>query len=205
MQFLTFFLLLTIPLLNVTIQDTATLNSPSDLAIERKSWTKSYPPVGGDRDPFAPNDMVREQVLAAREAQVVNRQRIASSEPLMKPRNVQINTSSLPNLKPGQAYYSYSVTLKNTGTKTVTTVLWAYVFTDTVLQEQVGRTVSENTVKLRPGRSVEMVGYSNNHAIKVVNAKSAGTRNPIKEDIEILRIDYEDGTFWERPAPANQK
>lgn len=205
MQFLNLFLLLTIPLLNATIQVPERVNSPSDLRIEKKSWTKSYPPVGGDRDPFAPNDLVREQVLAAREAQVVNRQRIASSEPVMKPRNVQINTSSLPNLKPGQAYYSYSVTVKNTGTKTVRTIVWAYVFTDTVLQEQVGRTVSENAVKLRPGKSVEMVGYSNNPAVQVINAKSAGTRNPIKEEIEILRVDYEDETFWERPAPANQK
>lgn len=199
MQFLNLLLLLTIPLLHTVPQDPATVQSPADLRIEKKSWTKSYPPVGGDRDPFAPNDMVREQVLAAREAQVVNRQRIASSEPLMKPRNVQINTSSLPNFKPGQAYYSYSVTLKNTGTKTVKTVLWAYVFTDTVLQEQVGRTVSENRIKLRPGKTVEMVGYSSNPAVQVINAKSAGTRNPIKEAIEILRIEYEDGTFWERP------
>lgn len=205
MQFLTFFLLLTIPLLNATIQDPTRVNLPSDLQIEKKSWTKSYPPVGGDRDPFAPNDLVRERVLAAKEAQVVNRQRIGSGEPYIeKPRNVQINTSSLPNFKPGQAYYSYSVTLKNTGKKTITTVLWAYVFTDTVLQEQVGRTVSENAVKLRPGKSVEMVGYSSNHAVQVVNAKSAGTRNPIKEEIEILRVDYEDGTFWERAAPPNQ-
>ena len=201
MQFLTFFLLLTIPLFNATTQDPSRVNSPSDLAIEKKSWTKSYPPVGGDRDPFAPNGLVREQVLAAREAQVVNRQRIASSEPLMNPRSVQINTSSLPNFKPGQAYYTYSVTVKNTGTKTIKTVLWAYVFTDTVLQEQVGRTVSENAVRLRPGKTVEMVGYSSNHAVQVVNAKSAGTRNPIKEEVQILRVDYEDGTFWERPAP----
>ncbi len=204
MQFLNLLLLLTIPL-SAAIQDSATAPAPPDLRIEKKGWTKSYPPVGGDRDPFAPNDLVRERVLAAREAQIVNRQRIASSEPLIKPRNVQINTSSMPNLKPGQAYYSYSVTMKNTGTKTVKTVLWAYVFTDTVLQEQVGRTVSENHIKLRPGKTVEMVGYSNNHAIQVINAKSAGTRNPVKEEIEILRIDYEDGTFWEKPAPANQK
>ena len=204
MQFLNLLLLLTIPFLSA-IQDSAPVDAPSDLRIERKSWTKSYPPVGGDRDPFAPNDLIRERVLAAREAQVVNRQRIGSGEPLQKPRNVQINTSSLPNFKPGQAYYSYSVTLKNTGTKTVKTVIWAYIFTDTVLQEQVGRTVSENQVKLRPGKSVEMVGYSSNHAVQVVNAKSAGTRNPIKEEVLILRIDYEDDTFWERPAPPNQK
>jgi hypothetical protein len=205
MQFLNLLLLLTIPLLIPTIQDSATANAPSDLRIEKKSWTKSYPPVGGDRDPFAPNDLMRERVLAARDAQIVNRQRIANAEPIEKPRNVQINTSSLPNFKPGQAYYSYSVTLKNTGTKTVKTVLWAYVFTDTVLQELVGRTVSENEVKLRPGKSVEVVGYSSNHAVQVVNAKSAGTRNPIKEEVLILRIDYEDGTFWERPTPPNQK
>lgn len=205
MQFLNLFLLLTIPLLNPVSQEPASVPSPADLVIQKKSWTKSYPPVGGDRDPFAPNDLVREQRIAAREAQVLNRQRIGSGESLVKPRNVQINTSSLPNLKPGQAYYSYSVTLKNTGTKAVKTIVWAYVFTDTVLQEQVGRTVSENHVKLRPGKTVEMVGYSNNHAVQVVNAKSAGTRNPIKEEVQILRIDYEDGTFWERPAPANQK
>ncbi|HKO45377.1 MAG TPA: hypothetical protein VJU84_19035 [Pyrinomonadaceae bacterium] len=205
MQFLNFLLLLTIPFLSTTIQDSAPVNAPSDLRIEKKSWTKSYPPVGGDRDPFAPNDLMRERVLAAREAQIVNRQRIANAEPIEKPRSIQINTSSLPNFKPGQAYYSYSVTLKNTGTKTVKTVLWAYVFTDTVLQEQVGRTVSENYVKLRPGKSVEMVGYSSNHAVQVVNAKSAGTRNPIKEEVLILRIDYEDGTFWERPAPPSEK
>ena len=205
MQFLNFFLLLTIPLLNTTTQDPTSNNSPPDLRIERKSWTKSYPPVGGDRDPFAPNDLIREQRIAAREAQIQNRQRIASNEPVIKPRTVQIYTSSLPNLKPGQAYYSYSVTLKNTGTKTIKTVVWAYVFTDTVLQEQVGRTVSENYIKLRPGKTMEMVGYSNNHAVQVVSAKSAGTRNPIKEEVQILRIDYEDGTFWERPAPTNQK
>ena len=201
MQFLNLFLLLTIPLFGTANQQPASVSSPVDMVVEKKGWTKSYPPVGGDRDPFAPNDLVRERVLAAREAQVVNRQRIGSGEPLEKPRSVQINTSSLPIFKPGQAYYAYSVTLKNTGKKTITTVLWAYVFTDTVLQEQVGRTVSENAVKLRPGKSVEMTGYSSNHAVQVVNAKSAGTRNPIKEEVQILRVDYEDGTFWERPAP----
>lgn len=205
MQFLNFLLLLTIPLLNTTAQDPANVNSPPDLKIEKKSWTKSNPAVGGDRDPFAPNDLVREQVLAARDAQIVNRQRIGSGEPLAKARTYQIATSSLSDLKRGVAYYSYSLTLKNTGKKTVKNVLWAYVFTDTVLKEQVGRTVSENAVKLRPGRTADIVGYSNNHAIQVVNAKSAGTRNPMKEEVEILRVDYEDGSFWQRPVPANPK
>lgn len=200
MQFLNLLLLLTIPLLNTPAQDLASVYSPPDLKIEKKSWTKSNPAVGGDRDPFAPNDLVREQVLAAREAQVLNRQRINANEPLTRPRTYQITTSSLSNLKRGVAYYSYSLTLKNTGKKTVKNVLWAYVFTDTVLNEQVGRTVSENAVKIRPGSTADIVGYSNNHAVQVVNAKSAGTRNPMKEEIEILRVDYEDGSFWQRPV-----
>ncbi len=172
---------------------------PPDLIVSKTSWNKFHLPVGGDRDPFAPNDMIREEARAKREAEIQNRQRIASGEPLVKAPVYQIHTSSLNDLKPGVAAYSYTIKIKNSGSKTIRSVEWAYVFTDSTTGEEVGRTVFRHSVKISPGKEGEVIGYTQNPPTRVIDARRAASEVRLKETIEFYRVRYEDDSLWERP------
>jgi hypothetical protein len=183
----------------LTPQEHSDYLGPSDLVITKKSWNKFYLPVGGDRDPFAPNDLVRAETRAARDAASVNRQGGRVGDGPVKPQTYHIGTSSLNDLKSGTAY-SYTLKIRNAGTKTIRSLVWAYVFVDSHTLDEVGRNVFVHTVKIGPGKNDKLVGYSNTPPARVINVKRIESNVVLSEKIEIYQIKYNDGSVWERAA-----
>ena len=196
-------LAITLALFAVSPQQDVSKREPADLIVKSSSWKKFNLAVGGDRDPFAPNDMVRAEVQAAREAAVTNTRRLRTGEALVKPPMLQIRTSSLSDLKPGMAAYRYTIDVKNAGTKTISSVVWAYVFVDPESLQEVGRNYFLNATKISPGKRGDLEAYSHDPPTKVLNVKAPATTQ-LKESIEIYRIKYSDGSIWERPTEEPQ-
>lgn len=112
---------------------------------------------------------------------------------------------NLPSQKQTEAssvYYLYKARIKNTGVKTIRNVIWHFVLLDTGTGVEVGRHRFNGKVSIRSGKSVEIVGRSRTPPTRTVNAgQSTGElRAKHTEQVVIERIDYADGTVWERPS-----
>jgi hypothetical protein len=89
--------------------------------------------------------------------------------------------------------YTARTTLKNTGTKTIKTVSWDYIFTDANEQKELKRYKLQSRQQVLPGetqtltRGVELDPKDNMRHI------TTG-----KQSIEITRIEYTDGSVWRK-------
>lgn len=97
--------------------------------------------------------------------------------------------------------FRYRVNLKNTGTKVVRFVFWDYQASYDNDFTEVTHRQFRCTAKLKPNQNERFEGYSLQPPLRVV---SAATKT-YHQRVVINRIEYADGTFWQRPewqAPA---
>ena len=155
-----------------------------DLTVIKKSWRKeSYYIPALSADPFRANDEQAQLNRARRDNSSSNRVRVQEG-------NTPEQTT-VPKTKPKPAgsegayvRFTYRVTVKNSSAKTITNVAWNY-----------GTHSFQSQVKIRTGKSTELVGMTNKPPSSVVDAGDA----QLAEEVVIHRIQYEDGSFWERP------
>ena len=153
-------------------------------------------------DPFRANDAQNDWLLAQREVQRQNAMRRKS------------NLETLPPTAPKRAggsdfagqivFYLYKAKFNNTGEKAIQALEWEYAFVDPGTQAEVGRHSYVHKVKLRPGKSVELMGLSEEPPAQVVDVKDSKKsaqelREKYAERIRVNRILYADGTSWQRP------
>jgi hypothetical protein len=101
-------------------------------------------------------------------------------------------------------HYIYEARVKNSGDKTVSAILWVYSLFDNTGAE-VGTHRFRDFVNIRPGKEANLVRRSKVPPTTIVHAKKSGQdiNEKYSERVVIARIDYSDGTFWERPLPRN--
>lgn len=102
---------------------------------------------------------------------------------------------------PSSVHYTYKATIRNTGVKTIRAIVWEYSFFDPDTQVEVGRHRFTRNITVRSGKTANLVGHSTKAPTGVVEVKKSGKELQSKyhERVVIQRIDYEDGTFWQRP------
>lgn len=136
---------------------------------------------GGGRD--NPN-------LGREDREIQNRQQQADIE---RSRGASSTKSSLELPEIQSEGYQYSITIKNTGNKTINAVEWVFVVTKTYSFE-------EYTVygrkEISPGKTRELsTVISSGNYLTLKN-----TPSHIRTSVMIKRIEYSDGSFWERSA-----
>jgi hypothetical protein len=88
-------------------------------------------------------------------------------------------------MKDRSRYRFYAtLVLNNSGEKTIKAVGWEYILTDQEAQQEIRRFAFRTRKKIEPGRSVTVM-----QEVK----PSTGDRRAV-----INRIEYSDGTTWER-------
>lgn len=99
--------------------------------------------------------------------------------------------------------YLYRVKITNTGAKNIRWVTWEYVFVDPSTGREVGRRRFRSDVKIKPGKSTRLFGYSILPPSDTIDATKAGKKpeDQYSEQIVITRIVYDDNSTWERPNP----
>jgi hypothetical protein len=103
----------------------------------------------------------------------------------------------------GESYYErpidlfrYRVNLKNTGIKVVKAVVWDYQASDTDQFNDSTHRQFRCTAKLKPNQSQRFEGFSMLPPTRVITA--SGTKS-FSERVILNRIEYADGTSWQRP------
>ncbi|HKR61527.1 MAG TPA: hypothetical protein VJS64_17705 [Pyrinomonadaceae bacterium] len=95
--------------------------------------------------------------------------------------------------------YSYSLKIKNESTRQIEVVFWEYQFIDGDTSN-VTRRQFLCGLNLKPAKEKELVAFSMAGPSKVVNATTlaATTTKPLAEKVIINRLEYSDGTIWQR-------
>src|ERR1043165_8260649 len=117
------------------------------------------------------------------------------SEALEK--SVQESRSTKPKSSDG---YAYKIKVQNPGPKAIEIVFWEYQFQDPADPSLLARRQFLCGVNIAPDKSKELEGFSLSGPSEVVNVKTLANKsdNPLKERVMINRVEYSDGSIWQR-------
>jgi hypothetical protein len=104
-----------------------------------------------------------------------------------------------PSEQPGtRDLFHYEVTLRNEAGKPIQKVFWSYVFINPETNEVISRHRFATDTKIKPGKSKKLTGFtykppSTFTSVSVMKRQPGWEKS---ERVEILRIQFSDGTFW---------
>jgi hypothetical protein len=98
--------------------------------------------------------------------------------------------------------YLYRVTVENRGKKTVQAVHWDYVFFNPETGAESDRHQFYSREKISPGKKKELSSFDYSPPTRTVNANEADKKidSQLKASIVINRIEYTDGSAWQRDS-----
>lgn len=96
--------------------------------------------------------------------------------------------------------YAYRIKVKNSSANTVEIVFWEYQFIDPANPDFVARRQFLCGVNISPGKGKDLEGFSLSGPSDVINVKTLADNadNPFKERVVINRVEYSDGSIWQR-------
>lgn len=191
-------LLVFLLLVDVSAQSPTAESDPPDLTVTKKNWRKEIHHPALTSDPFRPNDEQAELQRVQKDNSIRNSVRVREGNtplPTARPSTPMPTEAEGPS-----ARFVYRVTVKNSGTKTITGLAWDYLFFDSDKVQQIGQHSFRHRIKIRPGKTAELIGHSTRPPSSVIDAsKTKKGEVELSEEVIILRIEYEDGSVWQRP------
>jgi hypothetical protein len=99
-----------------------------------------------------------------------------------------------------QEGYKYRAKVTNVGGKNIRAIVWEYQFTE-VGSREVHSHRFRTVTRIGPGRSKELVAFSYAPPSRTINVASLGLKGskPFEEQVLIDRVEYSDGSAWQRP------
>jgi hypothetical protein len=177
--------------------------SASEVLVVKHGWSKERinwegDPFGGPVETF--DDMRRRMADTRR----VERARVAgnageAAKVEREMRSEQIIKARPP--APPRYAFLYKVSLQNTGVKTIKVVDWDYVFFSSITQGETGRLEFTSDAKIGPGKAKELNAMSRKPPAPTVSvyALDKNERQGLDGQVVLVRIEYTDGTIWQRP------
>lgn len=110
-----------------------------------------------------------------------------------------IQESRIANSKPVDGF-AYRVKVKNTSTKVIEVVFWEYQFKETADPSTLARRQFLCGVNIKPNKEKELQAFSLSGPSDVISVGSLAKKTDklFDESIVINRIEYSDGTIWQR-------
>ena len=107
--------------------------------------------------------------------------------------------SRAPKAEPRDGY-AYRIKVQNPTTKVVEIVFWEYQFHDPANPDLVARRQFLCGVNIPAGKGKDLEGFSLSGPSDVVNVKTLNSGSSFKENVLINRVEYSDGSIWQRKA-----
>jgi hypothetical protein len=103
--------------------------------------------------------------------------------------------------------YAYRIKVQNVATKAIEIVFWEYQFHDPANPELVARRQFLCAVDISAGKGKELEGFSLSGPSDVVDVKTLASTspNPFKENVLINRVEYTDGSMWQRKGWSSRE
>ena len=96
--------------------------------------------------------------------------------------------------------YAYRIKVQITAANSVESLFWEYQFMDGKDATSLTRHQFLCGVNIRPGKDKEVEGFSQSNPSSVINVDTVANKdsNPVQEKIVINRVEFADGTIWQR-------
>ena len=108
-----------------------------------------------------------------------------------------VQESRAPKAEPRDGF-AYRIKVKNSSAKIAEIVFWEYRFYDPANPNLVARRQFLCGVNIRPDKDKELEGFSLSGPSDVVSVGTLAGKSQFKEDVLINRVEYADGTIWQR-------
>ncbi|MCA1615324.1 MAG: hypothetical protein LC800_14725 [Acidobacteria bacterium] len=178
--------------------------APPDVEVVKHSWSKDRidwegDPFGGPVESFAD---VRRRMVDQRRLERAraggNAAEAAKVEREM--RSEQVIKSRAP--KPPRYVFSYKLSVRNTGAKTIKEIDWDYVFLDAATGRELDRREFTGVEKIGPGQTKELAFLAPTPPTQTISVHALGKneRAGLREAVVVVRILYADGSIW-KPQP----
>ena len=112
-------------------------------------------------------------------------------------RTVQESRTPKPRVVDG---FAYRVKLRNAGTKAIEILFWEYQFSEPSNPSTMVRRQFLCGVKIKPGKEKEVLSFSLSGPSDVISVENLADKsgNPFRENVVINRVEYADGSIWQR-------
>lgn len=112
-------------------------------------------------------------------------------------RSVQESRTPKPKAVDG---YAYRVKLKNAGAKVIEILFWEYEFLEPSNPSTMVRRQFLCGVNIKPGKEKEVLSFSLSGPSDVISVGTLADKsgNPFQENVVINRVEYADGSIWQR-------
>ena len=190
----------------IPFQGPATNNDSSPLTVTSFKWNRARrtvetPPAEGNAPARA---MIPQNRIFARNARVndppgardPNGDTLDGRSAAM---DKSVAESRAPKAEPMDGF-AYRIKVQNPGPKAIECVFWEYQFHDPANPELVARRQFLCGVNINSGKGKELEGFSLSGPSDVVHVKTLadGSPNPFKENVLINRLEFTDGSMWQR-------
>ena len=189
-------------------QATLDLQDPSDVAIVKFTWRKEFLP-GWENNRFGQSvetpDTRRERLESERRIQQArnlgNKAELGKRESAAKMLEDAKFPKGSKNTERPRDGYRYEVQIRNTGAKTIKLIDWDYIFLDPDTLKEVARHQFTSNGTVKPGNSKKISVFYLQPPVKTVSVKMLSKKNManFKEQVVLMRIQYSDGSVWQRP------
>jgi hypothetical protein len=94
--------------------------------------------------------------------------------------------------------FAYRIKVKNTSTKKVEILFWEYKFNEAENPKILARRQFLCGVSIRPDKEKDLEAFSPSGPSDVVSVSALADKTRFKENVVINRIEYSDGSIWQR-------
>jgi len=195
----------TLALLLACSASIARAQSPAPGAeVTKFNWSKER--IGWERDPFSGPienfDETRARQRNERRIEDAKRGNSAEIDKIRREAKADAaNIETRHKAPPSRYVFVYKATVKNSGSKEIKSIDWDYVFYERATENEIGRQQFTSEEKINPGHTKELVVTITKpptHTISLT-ALNKDERGTLDGRVIIVRIEYADGTTWQRP------
>lgn len=94
--------------------------------------------------------------------------------------------------------FAYRIKVKNSSTKVIEILFWEYQFNEAEDPKTLARRQFLCGVSIRPDKEKDLEGFSLSGPSDVVSVGALADKTRFKENVVINRIEYSDGSIWQR-------
>ena len=172
---------------------------PPNVTVVEKNWYKGLPPSEGNQNPFAPNENYQRQ-LRAEKAHIKQLDHVVPNQPTEARMPIPL-PRPIPGRRSDVDTYVYQIKVQNNGAKRIKLVDWEYQFLNPKTGELMGSRRIPSKTKIKPGETqmLEVRLLQQPAAIVNVDQLEKKYRDQFTERVIIHRLEYSDGSTWERP------
>jgi len=189
----------------VNAQVAGPVGESAGVAVLKYSWTKER--IGWQQDPFGgPIENSDEMRVRARnEKRVMDAKKGGNGSELSRAeRDAKTDEALISRIHQNtRARYGfvYKASVQNNGQKTIKSIDWDYVFFDLGTNNEVGRRQFTSEQKIPPGRARELSFFIPHPPTKTISIEALDKheRDGLGERVELIRVQFSDGTSWQIP------